>query len=138
LGHVTLFDTAGIDDTSDLGSRRIEKTHKAFDSSDIVILMCETGKFDNFEENIVRGAGKRKTPCVIAVSKADLKQPDGMFLEKFKKHTKYVMLFSSVSGNRDDFFNALKKILLESLSDNYIGNFLTLRNIRLFQQFTLK
>ncbi|OEG70856.1 hypothetical protein ATZ36_17990 [Candidatus Endomicrobiellum trichonymphae] len=61
-----------------------------------------------------------------------------MFLEKLKKHTKYVMLFSGVSGNRDDFFNALKKILLEALSDNYIGNFLTLRNIRLFQQFTLQ
>jgi small GTP-binding protein len=39
LGDVTLFDTAGIDDTSALGSMRIEKTHKTFDSSDIVILM---------------------------------------------------------------------------------------------------
>jgi [FeFe] hydrogenase H-cluster maturation GTPase HydF len=129
LGHVTLFDTAGIDDTSVLGSMRIEKTHKVFDSSDIVILVCETGKFGSFEENIVREADKRKTPCVIVVSKTDLEPPDGMFLEKLEKCTKYIMLFSSVSGNRDDFLDAFKKILLEVLPDNYIENHLALRNI---------
>lgn len=39
------------------------------------------------------------------------------------------MLFSSVSGNRDDFLNALKKILLEVLPDNYIEKLFGLRNI---------
>jgi predicted GTPase len=129
LGSVTLFDTAGIDGTSVLGSKRIGKTHKTFDSSDIVILMCETGKFGSFEENIIREADKRKTPRVIVVSKTDLKPTDGMFLKKLKKYTKYVMLFSSVIGNRDDFLNALKKILLEVLPDNYIENYSVLRNI---------
>jgi [FeFe] hydrogenase H-cluster maturation GTPase HydF len=129
LGPVTLFDTAGIDDTSVLGSKRIEKTHKTFDSSDIVILMCETGKFGSFEKNIIREADKRKTLCVIAVSKTDLIPPDRIFLEKLKKYTKYVMLFSSVSGNRDDFLNAFKKILLEVFPDNYIENYSALRNI---------
>jgi predicted GTPase len=123
---VTLFDTAGIDDTSVLGSKRIEKTYKTFDSSDIVILVCETGKFCSFEENIIREADKRKTLCVIAVSKTDLIPPDRMFLEKFFKYTKYVMLFSSVSRNRDDFLNAFKKILLEVLPDK---NYSALRNI---------
>jgi [FeFe] hydrogenase H-cluster maturation GTPase HydF len=58
-----------------------------------------------------------------------LKPPDGMFLEKLDKYTKHIMLFSNVSGNRDDFLNALKKILLEVLPDNYIENYLALRNI---------
>lgn len=129
LGPITLFDTAGIDDTSLLGSERIEKTKRAFDSSDIVILMCESGKFEEFEENIIKEAEKRKTPCVIVVSKIDLKRPDDTFLKSLKKFTQHILLFSSVTGNRDDFLNSLKRFLLEVLPDNYIENYLSLRKI---------
>lgn len=129
LGHITLFDTAGIDDTSLLGSERIEKTKRAFDSSDIVILMCESGKFEKFEENIIKEAEKRKTPCFIVVSKIDLKRPDDTFLKSLKKFTQHILLFSSVTGNRDDFLNSLKRFLLEVLPDNYIENYLSLRKI---------
>ena len=129
LGHITLFDTAGIDDTSLLGSERIEKTKRAFDSSDIVILMCESGKFEDFEESIIKEAEKRKTPRVIVVSKIDLKRPDDTFLKSLKKFTQHILLFSSVTGNRDDFLNSLKRFLLEVLPDNYIENYLSLRKI---------
>jgi [FeFe] hydrogenase H-cluster maturation GTPase HydF len=129
LGPVTFFDTAGLDDTSALGVARIEKTKRAFDSSDIILLMCETEKFDDFEENIIKEAEKRKTPYIIIISKTDLKQPDALFLKKLKKYTKHILLFSCINGNRDDFLNVLKKILVEILPDNYIENYLALRNI---------
>jgi [FeFe] hydrogenase H-cluster maturation GTPase HydF len=129
LGPVTLFDTAGIDDTSLLGVERIEKTKKTFDSSDIVILMCESGKFGNFERYIIKEAEKRKTPCIIVISKIDLKQPDKVFIESLKKYIHHILLFSSVTGNRDDFLNSLKKVFLEILPENYIDNYLSLRNI---------
>ncbi|MDR1941765.1 MAG: [FeFe] hydrogenase H-cluster maturation GTPase HydF [Endomicrobium sp.] len=129
LGPITLFDTAGIDDNSHLGSARIEKTNRAFDSSDIVLLLCEAGKFAEFEENIVEQAGKRKTPVIIVVGKTDLKAPDDVFIAKIKERSKHVLFFSSVKSDRDDFLNALKKIMLEVLPDNYIENYLSLRNI---------
>jgi [FeFe] hydrogenase H-cluster maturation GTPase HydF len=129
LGPITLFDTAGIDDTSLLGVERIEKTKRAFDSSDVVILICESENFGDFERNIIKEAEKRKTPCVIAVSKIDLKQPDKSFLENLKKYTTHILLFSSITGNRDDFLNSFKKVLLEILPENYIENYLSLRNI---------
>ncbi|MDR2436501.1 MAG: [FeFe] hydrogenase H-cluster maturation GTPase HydF [Endomicrobium sp.] len=129
LGPVTLFDTAGIDDTSLLGVERIEKTKKTFDSSDVVILMCEFGKFGNFERYIIKEAKKRKAPCIIVVSKIDLKQPDKVFIENLKKYIHHILLFSSVTGNRDDFLNSLKKVLLEILPENYIESYLSLRNI---------
>jgi [FeFe] hydrogenase H-cluster maturation GTPase HydF len=129
LGPITLFDTAGIDDTSLLGLERIEKTKRAFDSADIVILICEAGEFGSFEENIIEEAKKGKTHCIIVVSKTDLKQLDKAFLENLKKYTTHILLFSSVTGSRDDFLNSLKKILLETLPENYIENYLSLRNI---------
>jgi [FeFe] hydrogenase H-cluster maturation GTPase HydF len=129
LGLITFFDTAGIDDTSLLGYERIEKTKKVFDSSDIVILMCESGKFEGFEEGIIKEAEKRKTPYVIVVSKIDLKRPDDTFLKSLKRFTQHILLFSSVTGNRDSFLNFLKRVFLEVLPDNYIENCLSLRNI---------
>jgi [FeFe] hydrogenase H-cluster maturation GTPase HydF len=129
LGPITLFDTAGINDTSILGSSRIEKMQKVFDSSDIVILMCEPEKISNFEENIILEAKKRKTPCIIVVGKIDLYKPSETFLEKLKKYTKYIILFSVVTGNRDDFLNSLKKILLEVFPDNYRDSYFSLKNI---------
>ncbi|MCA6072918.1 MAG: [FeFe] hydrogenase H-cluster maturation GTPase HydF [Endomicrobium sp.] len=129
LGPITIFDTAGIDDTSVLGNARIEKTQRAFDSSDVIILMCEVEKFGAFEENIVKKADKRETPCIIVVSKTDLNQPDETFLEQLKKHSKHIVLFSAINGNRDAFLNTLKEILIEVLPDNYTENYLSLRNI---------
>jgi len=85
LGPITLFDTAGIDDASVLGKARIEKTDRAFDSSDVVLLMCEAEKFDEFEEEIINSAKKRKTPVVFVAAKTDLKTPSEEFLEKIKK-----------------------------------------------------
>jgi [FeFe] hydrogenase H-cluster maturation GTPase HydF len=129
LGPITLFDTAGIDDTSLLGSERIEKTKRVFDSSDIVILMCESGKFEDFEEDIIKEAEKMKTPYVIVISKIDLKQPDDAFLKSLKRFTQHILLFSSVTGNRDGFLNFLKKVFLEVLPDNYIEDYSSLRKI---------
>jgi len=129
LGPITLFDTAGIDDISVLSDARIEKTNRAFDSSDIVMLMCEADKFGVLEENIIKEAGKKETPCIIIVGKTDLQKPSSKFLEEIKKYSKNVLTFSAIDSNRDDFLNALKKILVEELPDNYIESYLSLRNI---------
>ncbi|GHT37414.1 hypothetical protein AGMMS49593_04400 [Endomicrobiia bacterium] len=98
LGPITLFDTAGINDTSVLGSARIEKTQRAFDSSDVALLMCEQGKFDKFEKDIVEEADKRKTPCIIVIGKTDLHPVSERFFEKLKKIFKaYSVIFKRYS-----------------------------------------
>ncbi|MDR2425982.1 MAG: [FeFe] hydrogenase H-cluster maturation GTPase HydF [Endomicrobium sp.] len=129
LGPITLFDTAGLDDKSHLGEVRIEKAKRAFDSSDIVLLLCEADRFGNFEKNIIADAKKRKTPVIAVIGKTDLKKPDADFISEITKYTEHVLFFSSITSNRDDFLNALKKILIETLPENYIENYLALRDI---------
>jgi [FeFe] hydrogenase H-cluster maturation GTPase HydF len=129
LGPVTLFDTAGLDDNSALGTDRIERAERAFDSCDVVLLMCEADNFGTFEENIIKKSNDRKTPCIIVIGKTDLKSPDIAFIEKLNYFSKNVLEFSKLNGDRDVFLNALKKILLEELPENYIESYLSLRNI---------
>ncbi|MDR0617705.1 MAG: [FeFe] hydrogenase H-cluster maturation GTPase HydF [Endomicrobium sp.] len=129
LGPITLFDTAGVDDKSSLGEARVEKTKRAFDSCDIVVLMCEFNKFGIYEENVVKEANKRNTKVVIVISKTDLQEPSEEFLNRLQTYSKNILQFSNVNSNRDIFLNSLKKILLEILPDNYIENYISLKNI---------
>ncbi|MCL1973073.1 MAG: [FeFe] hydrogenase H-cluster maturation GTPase HydF [Endomicrobia bacterium] len=128
LGPVTLTDTAGIDDTSLLSGARIEKTTKALDASDIIILLCEADAFGEFEENIVKAAQKRATPLIAVIGKSDIKQASEQFKNNIRKFTPYVLEFS-VKGNRDVFLNELKRVLIEAVPENFIENFSALSRI---------
>lgn len=130
LGPVTFIDTAGIDDKSVLAGARTEKTEKALDSCDIIMLMCEAANFGEFEETIVSEAQKRKTPLIIIINKTDLKKPGTEFIEKLKKHSENILRLSAVDlSMRDSFLNELKKILINVLPENYIENYMALRNV---------
>jgi len=129
LGPVTFFDTAGLNDSSELGKARIEKTNQTLDSSDVVLLMCEADNFNKFEESIVKGAKKRKTPLIIIVSKTDLKKPSKKFLEQLKSYSSHILSFSAKNSDRDDFLNDLKKILVSVLPDNFIEEHFALKSI---------
>jgi [FeFe] hydrogenase H-cluster maturation GTPase HydF len=129
LGPITLFDTAGIDDKSNLGKARIEKTKKVFDNCDVILLMCEYNQFGASEEYIVKEAKVRNTPFIIIVAKTDLQKPNKEFLKKLKICSDHILQFSNIDSRRDIFLDDLKKILLEILPDNYIENYLALRNI---------
>ena len=80
LGPVVFLDTAGIDDTSELGAERIKRTMRVFTRADIVVILCEAGVWGAPEERILAEAKERKIPVVAVVGKADLRAPDAAFL----------------------------------------------------------
>ena len=43
IGPVLLIDTAGLDDTGELGAERIKRTNKVFDRADIALLVTTPG-----------------------------------------------------------------------------------------------
>lgn len=128
LGPVTFIDTAGIDDISKLGALRIEKTAKALDVCDIIILLCTAGTFGEFEKNITLEAAKRKTPLIAVIGKSDIKQASEKFKAEIRGFTPYILEFR-IDGARDVFLDNLKKILLETVPDSFIENFSALRSI---------
>ena len=59
IGPVVFIDTAGLDDSTVLGEKRIEKTEKVFDRADVILLICEGDTFGKFEKAVeVRAAEK--------------------------------------------------------------------------------
>ena len=73
LGPVVLIDTAGIDDNSNLGALRKEKTFKTLDKTDIAIIVVDINKgLTNYENDLVKLLKNKKIPYLIVYNKSDL------------------------------------------------------------------
>jgi [FeFe] hydrogenase H-cluster maturation GTPase HydF len=97
FGPVILIDTAGIDDTGDLGIKRIEKTIHTLDIIDLAILVTSENCWGEFEDDLIGRFKKQDLPYIVIHTKSDVEEPSQGFIESVngKTGTKPVE-FSSV------------------------------------------
>ncbi|MCK5862307.1 MAG: [FeFe] hydrogenase H-cluster maturation GTPase HydF [Candidatus Hydrogenedentes bacterium] len=108
LGPVLFIDTAGLDDVGALGALRNERTRAVFDRVDLGVIVCESGKWEDFEEGILDELQEQNVPIVVVFNKNDLGKPNTALLESLaarKIHT----VNTVASGNEGilDFRQAL-------------------------------
>ena len=72
IGPVVFLDTAGIDDTTALGQKRIGKTKKVFDRADVIVLLHEGDTVTDFEKSVETKADDKKIPVIKIFNKSDL------------------------------------------------------------------
>jgi [FeFe] hydrogenase H-cluster maturation GTPase HydF len=65
IGPVILIDTAGIDDTSDLGKQRVEKTYQTLKEIDCAILVIADNQFGEPEKKIIEQFNEYAVPYII-------------------------------------------------------------------------
>ncbi len=71
LGPVVWIDTAGIDDSGELGALRSEKARAAFDRTDLaVIVFC--GRWGEYEQRLADEFANRGVPAIAVANKTDL------------------------------------------------------------------
>ena len=71
IGPVTFFDTAGLDDKSELGKQRTEKTLKTLDRIDIGVVVCEPDNFDNYEKELIKKFVELDIPYIVLFNKCE-------------------------------------------------------------------
>jgi [FeFe] hydrogenase H-cluster maturation GTPase HydF len=72
IGPVVFLDTAGLDDTTALGEKRIDRTERVFDRADVILLLHEGNQVSEFEHSVESKAEARKIPVIKISNKADL------------------------------------------------------------------
>ncbi|MFH1428746.1 MAG: [FeFe] hydrogenase H-cluster maturation GTPase HydF [Candidatus Margulisiibacteriota bacterium] len=72
FGPILMIDTAGLDDTGELGEKRIKKTREVLNRTDFAFILAERGKFGIFEETIIKLFKENNIPWAIVINKADL------------------------------------------------------------------
>lgn len=115
LGPVVFIDTAGIDDTSELGELRVEKSLETMDKVDLGIFIIaadeiELGSFNDFKVEMK----KRKTPYLTIINKIDLlslEELDELRSQEIFKNAVFV------STNDKDTITKLKSHLVIELKD---------------------
>jgi [FeFe] hydrogenase H-cluster maturation GTPase HydF len=72
VGPVVLVDTAGIDDSGELGEKRVAKTKQVLNTIDLALLVITANEFDQTEKDLVAGFADYAVPYMVIHNKNDL------------------------------------------------------------------
>lgn len=96
LGPAVMIDTAGIDNSGELGEKRVEKSFAVINQIDIAILMLCDNTFDDVERYVIRRLTDNKVNFIVIYNKVDIALPDKTFVEKVEKEIgDKILMFSS-------------------------------------------
>ena len=134
FGPVVFVDTAGIDDDSALGEKRIKKTLASILTIDLAILLISENRFGRFEEEIVSEFLKVNIPFIIIHNKSDLYKLKEETLVKIKKLYEQVDVISfstTEPSNLESLVDLIRKNIPESSykSNSLVGDLLSYGDI---------
>ena len=115
VGPVVLIDTAGIDDTTELGRQRVEKTYQTLKHIDAAILIINGNDFGAPEKDLIGQFKQYAVPFVIVHNKSDLAvMEEALRLQIEKEFQIKVLEFSALNGDPTIITEALKQAIPES------------------------
>ncbi len=105
FGPVILVDTAGIDDSGDLGQKRIDRTLRTIEIVDLALLLVTGNSWGKFEEDLIEKFRNHDLPFIVIHSKSDEEEPT----ENYKK------MITTITGTSLFEFSSLDKRNYEEL-----------------------
>ena len=72
FGPVILVDTAGIDDSGDLGEKRVERSVKTLELIDLALLVVTENSWGEAEDDLISRFRSRDIPFIVVHNKSDL------------------------------------------------------------------
>lgn len=118
LGPVLFIDTAGIDDSGDLGQKRIEKTLAVYDRTDLGVIVSNYSEWGKYEEQIINEFKDREIPFIVILNKADLYQADPSITSKLESDQ---ISYINTSITQEKGISELRQLLLKSAPEDYIN-----------------
>jgi [FeFe] hydrogenase H-cluster maturation GTPase HydF len=117
-----IIDTAGFDDTTELGERRLEKTKLAAEKTELGIILI-SGEEITEELHWYHLLKEKNVPVLFLISKADINPAPEALRSRIKKETgEEALLFSAKTGEG---MEQVKEALVRLLPENYGTQFIT-------------
>lgn len=113
LGACVLIDTAGFDDTTDLGEMRIKSAMKVIDKTDIaIVVFCDENI--TVEKQWIKKLKEAKIPVVAVINKIDLFNPENLKnLIKKEFELDAVLVSATAKSGIDQLKSALIRVVPE-------------------------
>ncbi len=116
VGPVVFIDTAGIDDVGALGGKRVEKTRRAVNRTDIAIII--TDHWQNYEHELVELFLEQKLPFLVVANKSDMIDVDELRKAAQTDGVDRILPTCATSGEGVD---ELRKAIIKSAPDSFIN-----------------
>lgn len=113
VGPVTFLDTAGLDDESELGEKRVEKTMKVINRIDVAVIICDYNGLDDYEKELIKKFEELKIPYLIVENKCDIKKVE---LSGYNN-----VLYTSVKDDESLVFK-FKEALVKLLPEDFVNS----------------
>ena len=99
VGPAIIIDTAGIDDSGELGEKRIAKTLDVIKQIDCAILLITDNTFGEFEETLIRKFYKADVDCLIVYNKVDMEPLLNSTIKEIQQYTNAPIVEFSATTN---------------------------------------
>jgi [FeFe] hydrogenase H-cluster maturation GTPase HydF len=115
FGPVILVDTAGIDDSGDLGEKRVDRTLRTLETIDLAILVVTDNIWGEFEDNFVTRFRDLDIPFIIIYSKSDIQEPSPEFRRRLEAITGTSLIgYSSIDKrNHEELITLIRETIPE-------------------------
>ncbi|MUP36512.1 [FeFe] hydrogenase H-cluster maturation GTPase HydF [Labilibaculum euxinus] len=115
FGPVILIDTAGIDDTGELGEKRITKTNQIIKIIDLAVLVITQNTFGDFELGLIDNFNKQNIPFITIHNKEDIEILNQQTTDLLKQYgSKDILHFSNCKANIEPIVKSIKITIPES------------------------
>ena len=123
VGPVRFLDTAGIDDETELGAKRLEKTRSVINRTDVAVILCDFNGIDDYEKELIKKFEELKIPYLVVVNKIDEKPlSDDKYNEILEQvQNEKLILKTSVKTDKDIVFR-FKDALVKLLPDDFVNS----------------
>lgn len=119
IGPVNFLDTAGIDDETTLGEKRIEKTKKIINRTDIGVIICDYNGIDNYEKDLIKEFNSLEIPYLIVINKNDIREIEPNKLNEIAELTDNIIVTSTLSDK--DLIYKFKDKLVKLLPEDFVN-----------------
>ncbi len=116
FGPVILVDTAGIDDSGELGDKRVDRTLRTLDIIDLALLVVTENSWGEHEDDLIRKFHDQDLPFIIIHNKSDLIEPSAEFREKIKFNTGSDLFEFSAADKRN--YEDLIKLIKDTIPEH--------------------
>ncbi|KAA3613139.1 MAG: [FeFe] hydrogenase H-cluster maturation GTPase HydF [Calditrichaeota bacterium] len=117
IGPVLFIDTAGIDDEGDLGKKRIQKSRKAMERTDIAIIVSTADLWEDFEQNLINEFSRLKITVIVVFNKVDILSPRADQLDSISKQG--ISVVQSIAFKAVG-INELRDVLIANVPDYFL------------------
>lgn len=119
IGPVNFLDTAGLDDKTTLGEKRIEKTMSVINRCDVGIIVADFNGFGDVEKALIEKFKEFSIPYFVVINKTDEKAVSDENLNEIKEYTENILETSALYDK--DLTEKFNASLLKILPDDFVN-----------------